>query len=193
MSIFTLFAPDGGAIALDCVTDISKSRSATTTQSTIFNGATMADHYRGQLPVFNVNGVVAALKSRVRDALHSPVKFSKLIDDYIDNETLFTFVDDTEGVLGNHKNVVILDYNITRNVKYSDGLLVSMTLKKLDVSNSVQKTTITKPKAEVEATVGSPEKRTTDGKTTNNTPELKQTVARQTGISIEEALSRGEE
>jgi len=194
MSIFTLFASDGSSISLDAVTDITRTRSATTTTSTIFNGSSISDHYKAGLPMWSVQGVVVATKSRVSNSLHDPQKFRMLMDQYMDSETRFRYVDSNQDLsFGNAKDVVILDYSITRNAKYGDSLLVSLSLQQLDISTSVQKTTITNPNSANDGTLSEPESRAPNGKTTENSKVLQSTFARETGQSISELFSQTNE
>ncbi len=193
MSVITLFGTDGTVIAMDCVENIGMSRSAEVSSSTTFFGNKVSDNYRANLPTIPLSGLVSTIKTGNNSAHKTPEMFRKLMDKLMDNEVLIRGVPDMiDNAFPILNNMVIADYHIDRDVTIADSLRVQLTLQSLDISRSVQKTKFINPSKDTSGSLASSSGKPVAGKTTEKTPEVRETVARQLGLSVVDILNPAE-
>lgn len=188
MAVISLFA-NGEAIALDVTTSVDYTKSATISTTTIFNGANISDNYRPDKANIIFNGVVSATKTRSNETgIRTPKEFREMVDNWIDNKYLIRMYGTYDGAIPTLSNLGIQNYNVTRDGTRSDGLVVSFSLKQLDISNSVQKSSVTIPKTSTQGLTSEPSENTPQGKTSENTTKIKTSLSyrRSTGESTVE-------
>lgn len=175
MAVVSLFW-NSGAIALDVTREVTKSRSAQYSQATIFySGGKVSDNYRPDLPSISFSGVVTYTKTTQSDTYKEPSDFSKLLDDMMDSQDLIYFTGTADNAIRDLNNCVITAYSLSRNVRYSDSLEVSLNLQQLDLSTGVQKTTISKPRDDAQGLTTDDPNKSSQGKTTENSPQIQST------------------
>lgn len=173
MAVVSLFA-NGEAIALDATTDVAYTKGGQVSTATIFEGSDVSDNYRPSLPEITLNGVVSATKTRASEqGVRTPKEFREMVDNWINSKYLISLYGTYDGAIPNVNNMVISSYNVTRDGQRSDGLSVSMTLKQLDISNSVQKTSVTIPKSETNGLTSKPSDKSKEGNSSDNTTKIK--------------------
>lgn len=179
MAVISLFA-NGEAIALDVTTSVEYTKSATISTTTIFNGANISDNYRPDKASITFNGVVSATKTRSNEAgVRTPKEFREMVDNWIDNKYLIRMYGTYDGAIPTLSNLGIQNYNVTRDGTRSDGLAVSFSLKQLDISNSVQKSSVTIPKTSTQGLTSEPSDIISQGKTSENTKQIQTTFSGQ--------------
>lgn len=187
MAVVSLFT-NGEAIALDATSDVNYSRTASVSTATIFQGANISDNYRPDLATISLQGVVTATKTRTNESgLLSPSAFRALLNTWMDNKYLIKLYGTYDNAIPNMANLVISDFNLNRSGIRSDGLSVSLTLKQIDISTSVKKSSITLvPKDNTQGLTTKPSDNTPQGKTTENSKEMDKTVLKQiTDLDVE--------
>lgn len=179
MAVVSLFA-NGEAIALDVTTSVDYTKGATISTTTIFNGANISDNYRPDKASVSFNGVVSATKTRSNETgIRTPKEFREMVDNWIDNKYLIRMYGTYDGAIPTLSNIGIQNYNVTRDGTRSDGLAVSFSLKQLDISNSVQKSSVTIPKTSTQGLTSEPSENTPQGKTSENTKQIQTTFSGQ--------------
>lgn len=179
MAVISLFA-NGEALALDATTNVGYSRSASISTSTIFQGNNISDNYRPELPVVNVQGIVTATKTRGNEeGIRAPSELRGMLDNWVNSKYLIRMYGTYDNAIPSLSNLAISNFEVGRDVNRSDGLTVTLTLAQLDISNSVQLSSVTIPKSNTNGIAAKPSKNTPEGKTSENSEQTRKTVALQ--------------
>lgn len=185
MAVYIRSLDGSTIIGMDAVEVVSYERSANVTTSTIFNGARRSDHVHSNLPVISFNGVVTTTK--VRNTYPSPRDFRKALDTLIDSYELLSFFGTRDGAIPDLNRCYLTSFNVTRDTDHGDSLLASVTLQQLDINDSLQATTLTVPAQSTEGQLAGNPNNASEGTKTENTQEVRSTIARRladSGIEV---------
>lgn len=179
MAVISLFA-NGEALALDATTNVGYSRSASISTSTIFQGNNISDNYRPELPVISVQGIVTATKTRGNEeGIRSPSDLREMLDNWVNSKYLIKMYGTYDNAIPSLSTLAISSFEVGRGASRSDGLTVTLSLKQLDISTSVQLSSVTIPKSNTNGFADEPSGNTPEGKTSENTKELDKTLKAQ--------------
>lgn len=188
MAVCFLTSTDGSTIVgLDSTTSVTYTRTVSVTKNTMFSGVKISDHAHPDLPIINFSGVVTS--SKIRNTYPSPQEFRSLVDELIDSQEVMEFFGTDDGSIPDLDSCYITSFDVTRDATYSNSLLCNISLMQLDISNAVTATTITAPAVSTDGQLADNPDSASDGSKTDNTPEVRQTVARQLGVSLSDLAS----
>lgn len=179
MAVISLFA-NGEALALDATTNVGYSRSASISTTSIFQGNNISDNYRPDLPAISVQGIVTATKTRGNEeGIRSPSDLRAMLDNWVDSKYLIHMYGTYDNSIPSLSTLAISSFEVGRDASRSDGLTVTLSLKQLDISTSVQLSSVTIPKSNTNGLSEKPSGNTPEGKTSENTKELDKTLKAQ--------------
>jgi len=185
MSVFIKNTDGSTVIGMDAVEVVTYSRSVNVSTTTMFNGSKISDHARSDLPVITFNGIVT--NTKVDQKFLKPNEFRKALDTLVDSGQLMSFYGTRDGAIPNLKRCYITSFEFSRGVTEEDSLLATITLRQLDINNSLQKTTLYAPSQATDGQMASNPDSSKSGSKTENTKEIRKTVLKAAGVSLADA------
>jgi hypothetical protein len=185
MSVFIKNTDGSTVIGMDAVEVVTYSRSVNVSTTTMFNGSKISDHARSDLPVITFNGIVT--NTKVDQKFLKPNEFRKALDTLVDSGQLMSFYGTRDGAIPNLKRCYITSFEVSRGVTEEDSLLATITLRQLDINNSLQKTTLYAPSQATDGQMASNPDSSKSGSKTENTKEIRKTVLKAAGVSLADA------
>lgn len=143
MAVVFLYSVDGEVIALDATTDVTYTRSASATKSTVIDGSSIADHYHANLPTIAFSGIVTGYK--LREGTPFVSEFVQIINELMDSGTPFTLYGTEDNAIPTEDNMVITNFQVIRNQNTMDSLEVALSLEQMDISSTIKLTDVTLP------------------------------------------------
>lgn len=187
MSVFIKNSDGSTVIGMDAVEMVTYSRNVNVSTTTIFNGAKISDHARSDLPVITFNGIVT--NTKIDKKFLKPSEFRKALDSLVDGGELMSFYGTRDGAIPNMKTCYITNFEVSRGITEEDSLLATISLRQLDVNNSLQKTTLYAPSQATEGQMADNPDSSKSGSKTENTKEVRKTVLKSLGVSISDAYN----
>ena len=185
MSVFIKNNNGSTVIGMDAVEVVTYSRSVNVATTTMFNGAKISDHARSDLPVITFNGIVT--NTKVDQKFLKPNEFRKALDTLVDSGQLMSFYGTRDGAIPNLKRCYLTSFEVSRGITEEDSLLATITLRQLDINNSLQKTTLYAPSLATDGQMASNPDSSKSGSKTENTKEIRKTVLKAAGVSLADA------
>ena len=185
MSVFIKNNDGSTVIGMDAVEMVTYSRNVNLSTTTMFNGAKISDHARSELPVITFNGIVT--NTKVDQKFLKPKDFRQALDNLVDSGQLMSFYGTRDGSIPNLKRCYITNFEVSRGISEEDSLLATISLRQLDINNSLQKTTLYAPSQNTDGQMTSNPDSSKSGSKTENTKEVRKTFFKSTGLSIAEA------
>ncbi len=188
MSVFIKNNDGSTVIGMDAVEMVTYSRNVNVSTTTMFKGGNISDHARSELPVITFNGIVT--NTKVDQKFLKPNEFRKALDTLVDSGQLMSFYGTRDGAIPNLKRCYITNFEVSRGITEEDSLLATITLRQLDINNSLQKTTLYAPSQATDGQMSSNPDSSKSGSKTENTKEVRNTFYKSTGLSVAEAYEK---
>jgi hypothetical protein len=138
MAVVYLRSNNGAFLALDVTTNVSKTRSASITSSSIQSGASIADGYTIGNPSITFTGLCTDTKIRTKDGTDdflNPFDLDLEINDMVESQERFILYGND--LIPNLEDVVITNYSVTQG-QYLDTLEVTLTVEQVFISESAR-------------------------------------------------------
>ena len=140
-------------LSLDSTEKVSKSRNNTLTKSSVMNGTQVSDGFTVGNPSITFNGICSyskiMKKSEGNDA-PTPAELDLILDEMVLSQERFMLYGNE--LIPSMKDVVIISHNVVQAV-YENAVEVTLTVEQAFVSNSAQKSRVTKPSVKTKGDV----------------------------------------